>query len=143
MHKECKRKATKSLENISFFYKYTKPMTNIIHRNYMSNYIILTEQTLLKHIWNLRSTWDGLWQSESNNWKRNCIFFQGWFLICYSWLWPKIDLILCSFLFFGGCFAVYKFSQLKNPAPSSSWGLSLTCRDGKTSGSLSWFLDFT
>ena len=52
----------------------------------------------------------------------------------------RSDIVFFLFLL-GGCFAVYKFSQLQNPAPSSSWGLSLTWRGGKTSGSLSWFLE--
>ena len=47
------------------------------------------------------------------------------------------------FLFFGGVVSLYiNFPSSKNPAPSSSWGLSLTWRGGKTSGgSLSWFLE--
>ena len=46
------------------------------------------------------------------------------------------------FLFFGWAVLLYiNFPSSKNPAPSSSWGLSLTWRGGKTSGSLSWFLE--
>ena len=46
------------------------------------------------------------------------------------------------FLFFGWAVLLYiNFPSSKNPAPSSSWGLSLTWRDGKTSGSLSWLLE--
>ena len=74
--------------------------------------------------------------------KETVFFFPGWFLTCYSWSWPKIDLILFSSYFCWGVVLLYiNFPSSKNPAPSSSWGLSLTWRDGKTSGSLSWFLE--
>ena len=46
------------------------------------------------------------------------------------------------FLFFGGVVLLYiNVPSSKNPAPSSSSGLSLTWRGGKTSGSLRWFLE--
>ena len=46
------------------------------------------------------------------------------------------------FLFFLGVVLLYiNFPSSKNPVPSSSWGLSLTWRGGKTSGNLSWFLE--
>ena len=52
----------------------------------------------------------------------------------------RSDIVL--FLFFWGVVLLYiNFPSSKNPAPSSSWGLSLTWRGGKTSGSLSWFLE--
>ena len=87
------------------------------------------------------STWNGRWRSENNNWKRNCFFSTMIpYLLQLVMAQNRSDIVL--FLFFWGVVLLYiNFPSSKNPAPSSSWGLSLTWRGGKTSGSLSWFLE--